>query len=55
MSFDLVLRGGRVIDPSQGLDAVIDVGFRGGRIAPNGERLEGKRVKPSLASSLRPA
>ena len=28
MSFDLILRGGRVIDPSQGLDAVSDVGFR---------------------------
>ncbi len=30
---DLVLRGGRVIDPAQGLDAVCDVGFSGGRVA----------------------
>ncbi len=33
MSFDLVLRGGRVIDPSQGIDSVMDVGFRDGRVA----------------------
>jgi len=26
--YDLVLRGGRVIDPSQGLDGALDVGFR---------------------------
>jgi dihydroorotase len=30
MPFDLVLRGGRVIDPSQKLDAVTDVGFAAG-------------------------
>lgn len=30
---DLILRGGRVIDPSQGLDGVRDVGFKGGKVA----------------------
>ena len=30
--FDLVLRGGRVIDPAQGLDGVCDVGIREGKI-----------------------
>lgn len=30
---DLILRGGRVIDPSQGIDAIMDVGFAGGRVA----------------------
>jgi dihydroorotase-like cyclic amidohydrolase len=30
--FDLVLRGGRVLDPESGLDAVRDVGIRGGVI-----------------------
>ena len=29
---DLVLRGGRVIDPETGLDATRDVGIRGGTI-----------------------
>ncbi len=31
--YDLILRGGRVIDPSQGIDAVMDVAFAGGRAA----------------------
>lgn len=31
--FDLILRGGRVMDPSQGIDAVADVAVRHGRIA----------------------
>ena len=31
--FDTVLHGGRVMDPESKLDAVRDVGFRGGRIA----------------------
>src|SRR3989442_11390226 len=31
--FDLVLRGGRVIDPARGLDGPYDVGIRGGKIA----------------------
>lgn len=30
---DLILRGGRVIDPSQGLDGIRDVGFRDGKVA----------------------
>ncbi len=29
---DLILRGGRVIDPARGLDGVNDVGFAGGRV-----------------------
>jgi len=31
--FDLVLKGGRVIDPAQSLDAVLDVGFSDGEVA----------------------
>ena len=31
--FDLVIRGGRVIDPQSGLDGVRNVGIRGNRIA----------------------
>jgi dihydroorotase len=37
--YDLVLRGGRVIDPAQGLDGVMDVAVRGGRIAAVGKAL----------------
>lgn len=36
----LLIRGGRVIDPAQGLDAVCDVLVRDGRIAEIGERIE---------------
>ena len=42
---DLVLRGGRVIDPSQGLDSVADVAFAGGKIAAIGQGLDGKDVR----------
>jgi dihydroorotase len=45
MSFDLILRGGRVIDPSQGIDSVTDVGFRDGRVAQVGADLSGDTVK----------
>jgi len=33
MPFDLILRGGRVVDPSQKLDAVTDVAFADGKVA----------------------
>ncbi len=41
MSYDLILRGGRVVDPSQNLDAVTDVAFSGGKVARVGPKLEG--------------
>ena len=40
MPFDLVLRGGRVIDPSQKLDAVTDVAFADGKVAMVGNALK---------------
>src|SRR6266849_308238 len=39
--YDLLLRGGRVIDPAQGLDSVLDVAVRDGRIAAVGKNLPG--------------
>ncbi len=33
MAFDLILKGGRVIDPSQAIDRVADVAFAGGKVA----------------------
>ena len=33
MAYDLILRGGRVIDPSQNLDGIADVAFAGGKVA----------------------
>src|SRR5215470_10455926 len=40
MTYDLILRGGRVIDPSQKLDAVTDVAFSGGKVARVAQKLE---------------
>jgi dihydroorotase len=40
MAFDLVLRGGRVVDPSQKLDAVMDIAFSGGKVAMVGNALK---------------
>ena len=39
--YDLILRGGRVVDPAQGLDGLLDVAVRGGRIAAVGKALTG--------------
>src|SRR6266700_399934 len=39
MAFDLILRGGRIIDPSQKLDQVADIGFAAGKVARIGPRL----------------
>ncbi|MBT5496675.1 MAG: amidohydrolase/deacetylase family metallohydrolase, partial [Alphaproteobacteria bacterium] len=38
---DLVLQGGRVIDPAQGIDGVMDVAISGGKIAALGSELSG--------------
>jgi len=44
-SYDVVLKGGRVMDPQSGLDAVRNVGITGGKIARiSADRLEGKRT-----------
>jgi dihydroorotase len=40
MSIDLILRGGRVIDPSQKLDAVTDVAFARGKVVQVGTGLK---------------
>ncbi len=39
MSHDLILAGGHVIDPSQNIDAVMDVAFSGGKVARLGRDL----------------
>ncbi len=46
-AYDLILRGGRVIDPSQKLDKVTDVAFAGGKVAKVGDGLsaEGAQVR----------
>jgi dihydroorotase len=40
MPFELVLRNGRVVDPSQNIDRVTDVAFAGGKVAAVGDSLD---------------
>jgi dihydroorotase len=42
---DLVLKGGRVIDPAQGLDKVTDIAFAGGKVSAIGDGLAGKDTR----------
>ena len=42
---DLVLRNGRVIDPSQNLDRVTDVAFAEGRVTAVGDHLSGDSIR----------
>ena len=50
MPFDLILRGGRVIDPSQNIDAVTDVAFSGGKVAAVGDGSEPDAARMSATS-----
>ncbi|MSP89113.1 MAG: amidohydrolase/deacetylase family metallohydrolase [Alphaproteobacteria bacterium] len=43
--FDLVLKGGRVLDPAQKFDSVADVAFAGGKVAAIGKGLAAKKAK----------
>src|SRR3979490_2275227 len=42
---DLVLKGGRAIDPAQNIDRVTDVAFTGGKVAAIGEGLTAKNTR----------
>jgi len=50
--FDLVLAGGRVIDPASGLDRVADVAIAGDRIAAIGPGLAGRAARVADVSGL---
>ncbi len=55
-TYDLILKGGRVIDPSQNLDGIADVAFADGKVAAVGKDLKGsagtevRDVKGSIVS-----
>ena len=52
ISYDAVLRGGRVIDPESGLDAVRDVAIAGGRVAAVGVGLAPGRLEADVAGQV---
>ena len=45
MKFDLLIKGGMLVDPAQGLSGVRDVGFAEGRVAAVGECLDGSEAR----------
>ena len=50
---DLILRGGRLIDPASGIDDVRDVGFAGGRVAAVAPRIaERANVERDVAGAI---
>jgi len=54
-SYDLVIEGGRVIDPATGYNAVANVGIRGGRIGEiSREELRGERVLDASGQVVAP-
>ena len=52
MAYDLILRGGRVIDPSQNIDRVCDVAFKDGKVAEVGARLGEARETRDAAGKI---
>src|SRR3981081_3117930 len=42
---DLVLKGGKLIDPSQGVDKVTEIAFAGGKVAAIGDNLAGRETR----------
>jgi len=56
LEHDLVLKGGRVIDPSQNLDAVADVAFKDGKVSAIGAELRtsGAEVRDVSGSIVTP-
>ena len=51
-TFDVVVKGGRVIDPKNGIDAVRDIGIRKGHIAAVGPKLDPGKAKIIDATGL---
>ena len=49
---ELILRGGRVIDPSRGLDGIRDVGFANGKVADIATRLDSATAEVRDVSGL---
>lgn len=50
--FDLVLKGGRLIDPAQGLDERLDVGFSAGKVAELGTDLPGGKATRDVSGHI---
>ena len=52
MSYDVILRGGHVVDPANGLDEITDIAFKDGKIAALGADITGPASREEDASGL---
>jgi len=52
MTFDLVLKGGRILDPAAGLDRVADIAFRNGKVAAIGDNLGPSEARRDVSGSI---
>ncbi|MFZ4614587.1 MAG: amidohydrolase family protein [Rectinemataceae bacterium] len=53
--YDLVIKGGRLVDPANGIDAVMDLAVEGGKIAAvSKEGLAGRRVVDARSRAVSP-
>lgn len=52
LTYDLILKGGRVVDPSQGIDEIADVAFAGGTVARIGPNLDGAAETRDVSGHL---
>src|SRR6476620_4476561 len=50
--FDLILRGGHLVDPSQGIDGRRDIAFSGGKVVAIGERIDEAAAETRDVSGL---
>jgi dihydroorotase len=51
---DLVLKGGRLVDPSQGIDKVTDIAFAGGKVSATGDKLSGADTRDVAGKIVSP-
>jgi dihydroorotase len=51
---ELVLKGGRVIDPSQGIDRRTDIAFADGKVAAIGDNLQGRETRDVAGKVVSP-
>lgn len=52
MSFDLILRGGHVVDPVNRIDGICDVAFQGNQIAEVGPAITARAKREEVATGL---
>src|SRR3954451_17235429 len=51
---DLVLKGGRLIDPSQAIDRVTDIAFSNGKVSAIGDNLSGTNTRDVAGKIVTP-